>query len=147
MASEEYPKASFYRRIVQAKVFIDNRYADGIDVDNIADEACFSKYHFIREFKKVYGKSPHRYLITVRIEKARQLLQAGQPVSDVCFAVGFESVSSFSGLFKRMTGVTPSGYLEQQQVIKKEMSKIPLKFIPNCFAQQSGWMKTAILEK
>ena len=60
MPPEEYPKASFYRRIVQAKLFIDSRYADSIDIDNIADEACFSKYHFIREFKKVYVKSPHQ---------------------------------------------------------------------------------------
>jgi len=139
MTAEQYPKVYLYRRIVQAKLFIDCNYADNIDLDNIADEAYFSKFHFIRLFKKIYGKTPHQYLIVVRIEKAMQLLRTNQPVSDVCYAVGFESLSSFSGLFKRVVGVTPSAFLTQQQQIRIQILKTPLKFVPGCFAYQNGW--------
>ena len=140
MITEQYPRVYLYQRIVQAKLFIDSNYAGNIDLDNIADEAYFSKFHFIRLFKKIYGKTPHQYLIVVRIEKAMQLLRTNQPVSDVCYAVGFESLSSFSGLFKRVVGVTPSAFLAQQQHIKTQILKNPLKFVPGCFAYQNGWI-------
>jgi AraC-like DNA-binding protein len=135
---ETYPKIYLYKRIVQAKLFIDSKYADNIVIDNIADEAYFSKFHFIRLFKKIYGKTPHQHLITVRIEKAMQLLREDTTVIEVCFAVGFESASSFSGLFKRLTGTSPSAYLLQQQKIKAQILKRPLKFVPNCFAGKKG---------
>ena len=47
----EYPKLYLYRRIVQAKLFIDSHYAGDIDLEQIADEAYFSKFHFCRLFK------------------------------------------------------------------------------------------------
>src|SRR3978361_1150681 len=97
---DQYPKIYLYKRIVQAKLFVDNHFAENLELDNIADEAYFSKYHFIRLFKKMYGRTPHQYLIAVRIEKAVILLKAGTPVTEVCYEVGFESRSSFGRLFK-----------------------------------------------
>jgi AraC-like DNA-binding protein len=141
MINEQYPKIYLYRRLVQAKLFIDAHYADRIDLGNIADEAYFSKFHFIRTFKNIYRKTPHQYLIFVRIEKAMELLKTGAPVSEVCYAVGFESLSSFSGLFKRMVGKTPSEYLIGHQKIKAQIARSPLNFIPGCFAEKSGWLK------
>ncbi|MEX6686815.1 AraC family transcriptional regulator [Danxiaibacter flavus] len=147
MFAEQYPNIYLYRRIVQAKLFIDNNYADTIELDNIADEAYFSKFHFIRLFKRIYGKTPHQYLIAVRIEKALQLLRSLQPVSDVCYSVGFESLSSFSGLFKRIVGISPSLYLAQQQQLQKQINKAPLTFIPGCFAEKNGWLKNSNFEE
>ena len=141
MVNEHYPKLYFYRRLVQAKLFIDAHYADNIDLNNIADEAYFSKFHFIRQFKNTYRKTPHQYLIFVRIEKAMALLKAGVTVSEVCYAVGFESLGSFSGLFKRIVGLSPSAYLAQQQEIKEQVVKSPLSFIPACFAEKYGWLE------
>lgn len=93
METEVYPKVYLYRRIVKAKLFIDLNYADKIDVDNISDEAFFSKFHFIRLFKTIYGKTPHQYLTFVRIEKAQQILkQEGNSVSEACTSVGFDSL-------------------------------------------------------
>jgi AraC-like DNA-binding protein len=140
MINDQYPKIYLYRRLVQAKLFIDTRYADNIDLGNIAGEAYFSKFHFIRKFKNIYSKTPHQYLIFVRIEKAMELLKTGIPVSEVCYAVGFESLSSFSGLFKRIVGISPSTYLVQQQIIKAQIVKSPLSFIPGCFAYKKGWL-------
>jgi AraC-like DNA-binding protein len=140
MASAElYPKVYLYRRIVCAKLFIDEHFAENIDLDNIAEEAAFSKFHFIRLFRSVYYKTPHQYLSLVRIEKAKDLLKTDMPVSDVCYSVGFESVSSFSGLFKRLTGSTPAAFQLQQQQKLKAMANAPLQFIPNCFAEKNGW--------
>jgi AraC-like DNA-binding protein len=141
MTNEQYPKIYLYRRLVQAKLFIDTHYADSIDLDNIADEAYFSKFHFIRTFKNVYRRTPHQYLVFVRIEKAGELLKAGMPVSTVCYSVGFESLSSFSRLFKRVAGITPSGYLLQCQKIKAHIAQSPLTYIPGCFAERNGWLK------
>jgi AraC-like DNA-binding protein len=143
METELYPKFYLYKRIVQAKLFIDKNYFENIDLDNIADEAFFSKFHFIRLFKKIYGKTPHQYLVSVRIEKSMLLLQQNIPVSEVCVAVGFESVSSFSGLFKKVAGLPPSAYLAQHQQIKAQVVKAPLNFIPGCFAEKKGWKKNS----
>ncbi len=144
---DTYPKVYLYRRIVQAKLFIDSHFADNIDLDNIADEAFFSKFHFIRQFKSIYGKTPHQYLTTVRIEKSMDLLRAATPVSEACYAVGFESVASFSGLFKRLVGSTPSAYLAYQQQLKAQMLKAPLKFVPGCFADKNGWTENSNFEE
>ena len=141
MTAEQYPKVYLYRRIVQAKLFIDNNYADKIDLDNISDEAYFSKFHFIRLFKSIYGKTPHQYLKSVRIEKALQLLRSGTTISDACASVGFDSLTSFSGLFKRSVGISPSTYLSQQQQLKTQIKKAPLAFVPGCYAYQHGWLE------
>jgi AraC-like DNA-binding protein len=141
MTQELYPKIYLYRRLVQAKLFIDIHYGEDIDLDNIADEAYFSKFHFIREFKKIYRRTPHQYLIFVRVEKAMELLKADIPVSEACYAVGFESVSSFSGLFKRVSGLSPSSYLARHRQLKAHMQRFPLVYIPGCFAEKKGWLK------
>ena len=141
MTTEHYPKIYLYRRIVQAKLFIDNNYSDKIDLDNISDEAYFSKFHFIRLFKNIYGKTPHQYLTSVRISKATQLLRTDNSVSEVCFSVGFDSLTSFSGLFKRIVGISPSTYLAQQQQKKTQIIKTPFAFVPGCYAYQNGWIE------
>ena len=147
MNEDLYPKVYLYRRIVQSKMFIDDNFDEHIDVECISDQACFSKYHFIRVFKKIYGKTPHRYLSSVRIEKAKQLLKEDISVTGACFAVGFDSVSSFTGLFKRAVGRTPLAYQLQQHHLKAETSKVPLKFIPNCFAVRNGSPKYSNFEE
>ncbi len=144
---EPYPKVYLYRRIVYAKLFIDAHYADNIDLDNIAGEAAFSKYHFIRLFSVTYKKTPYQYLSHVRIEKAKDLLKTDMAVAEVCYAVGFESVSSFTGLFKRLTGSTPAAYQSQQHQKLKAMAKAPLQFIPNCFAEKNGWKANSNFEE
>ncbi len=136
---DNFPKVYLYRRIVYAKLFIDDHFAEDIDLDNIAGEAFFSKFHFIRLFSSIYQKTPHQYLSHIRIEKAKQLLANGMPAVQTCYAVGFESVSSFTGLFKRVTGQTPSAYRLYQQQKVKAMTQTPLNFIPNCFAEKNGW--------
>ena len=140
---EKYPKIYLYKRIVQAKLFIDLNYNKNIDLDNIADEAYFSKFHFIRLFKKIYNYTPHQYLTRVRIEKAQALLKTGKAVNEVCFEVGFDSVSSFTGLFKRIVKESPSQFQKDHFKRQEQIKLTPLQFIPNCFAQNKGWVKNS----
>lgn len=136
-----YPRLYFYRRIVQAKLFIDQHYTENIELYGMADEAHYSRFHFIRKFKEVYQRTPHQYLIFVRIENAMKLLSSGMSVAAVCEAVGFEELSSFSRLFKRRVGINPSVYLSRQQALLKQKSESPLTLVPHCFAYQYGWVK------
>jgi AraC-like DNA-binding protein len=147
MINETYPKIYLYRRIVQAKLFIDSHYAEMIDLDTIADEAFFSKFHFIRLFKNIYTKTPHQYLTTVRIEKAKQLLRTGLPVAGVCYEVGFDSVTSFTGLFKRLVKHSPAAYQKKELKRLADTIEKPLAFIPNCFAESKGWTKNSNIQE
>ncbi|HNP47883.1 MAG TPA: AraC family transcriptional regulator [Bacteroidia bacterium] len=137
----EYPKFYLFRRIVQAKLFIDEQFAGKIDLDQIADEAFFSKFHFTRLFKTVYGITPHQYLTGVRVEHAKLLLQTDIAIADVCYQVGFESTASFTTLFKKSVGTTPAAFRDHYRIRQEEISRTPLNFIPNCFAESKGWTK------
>ena len=134
-----YPKAYFYKKIVAAKLYIDKHYAEPIDVNMIANEACFSKYDFIRQFKKTYGKTPYNYLKMVRLNKAAELLQSSEKsIQDVCFSVGYTSLSSFSGLFKKAYQLSPQKYQALHHDRAKSVQSKPLNYVPGCFIESSG---------
>ncbi|NKQ94654.1 helix-turn-helix transcriptional regulator, partial len=123
---EQYEKIYLYQRIVRAKLFIDNHFADNIDLDNISDQAHFSKFHFIRLFKSIYGKTPNHYLIKVRIDKAKSLLGNGHSVLETSIMVGFDSPTSFTGMFKKVTGQTPSFFQREQDIKRNAIRSNPL---------------------
>lgn len=137
---ELYPKVYLYRRIVRAKLYIDAHFYQSLNVDQISSEASFSKFHFIRLFKKIYLKTPHQYLRDVRLDSAQKLMSNGDmDIESVCLKVGFESVGSFTSLFKRRFGVTPAIYRQSQSEIRKSTQEKPLHYIPGCFAKANGW--------
>ena len=140
MVNHEYPKGYLYKRMVQAKLFIDAHYSEKIDLDDIADEACFSKFHFIRLFRSLYGKTPHQYLTAVRMQHARTLLERNITVTDTCYKVGFESPASFTAAFRTHVKCSPSVYQQQYFARTKAIRSQPLRFIPACFANQYGWL-------
>lgn len=96
--------------VVNTKRYIDTNFDKAISLDLLAHLQLTSKYHLIRVFKKYYGITPRQYLISKRIEKAKKNLKAGKSVSDTCYTIGFESIHSFSNLFKAKTGMSPSMY-------------------------------------
>ena len=112
--SEVYPHDYLCDQIIQAKLYIDKHYADNINLLEISQAAFLSKFHFIRLFRKNYGRTPYQYLTDVRISKAKQLLKSHRTISEVCYSVGFKSITSFTGLFKKITGTTPSEYQKKQ---------------------------------
>lgn len=97
----------------RAHDLIDRDYAEALDLDAMAREAGYSKYHFARTFAMAYGETPRAYLTRRRVERAKNLLRtANLSVTEVCFLVGFESLGSFSSLFRRLVGQSPSAYRE-----------------------------------
>lgn len=135
MQRNEIPKAYLYRQVVQAKLYIENNYDKEINLDLISREAAFSKFHFLRLFRKSFGLTPNQFLTEVRLENAKKLFTQGVSVQDVCWQVGFESLSSFSHLFKRRFGTSPTSYVQLQRNIKEKKIENPLMFIPGCFAE------------
>src|SRR5438132_10289225 len=100
-----------HERLCRARRFIDECYDLPLDLSEISKQACFSRYHFLRLFRNAFETTPHQYLIQRRIEKAKELLRARQlSVTDVCFEVGFESLGSFSSLFRKCVGDAPMNY-------------------------------------
>ena len=90
---------------------IDREYAQPLDVEALARGANLSAGHLSREFKRAYGESPYSYLMTRRIERAMTLLRRGDlSVTEVCFAVGCQSLGTFSTRFTELVGVPPSTY-------------------------------------
>ena len=99
------------RHLLRAKDLADARYAEAIGVDDMAAAAGLSRAHFSREFRRVFGESPHAYLLTRRLERAAALLRGtDRSVAEICLDVGLTSVGSFTTSFRRMFGKTPTEY-------------------------------------
>lgn len=90
---------------------IDREYASPLDVESLARGAHVSAGHLSREFRATYGESPYSYLMTRRIERAMTLLRRGDlSVTEVCFAVGYGSLGTFSTRFSELVGMSPRRY-------------------------------------
>jgi transcriptional regulator GlxA family with amidase domain len=117
------------RHLLRARDLIDGRYAEPLDLGALADAAHVSPRHFSRSFRRTFGETPHQYLLTRRIERARHLLRTTDlQVVEVCLAVGFASVGSFTTTFRRHVGVSPTDYRSRSPQLS------PADRIPLCFA-------------
>lgn len=126
--------ADVYTRIVAAKLYIDEHFREPIDLETISREACISRFHFHRLFTRIYHKTPHQYLTQKRIGLARELLAERQlSVGQICHCVGFESMGSFSDLFKKEIGLGPRLYRNIAWLKNQEAKENPVRFIPGCF--------------
>ncbi len=91
--------------------YIKNHYTENITIDRVCKEVGLSKYHFVREFKKIIGVTPVNYINSLRIEKAKKMLLLGDhKISEIQDMCGFENASYFTALFRRVTGITPSEF-------------------------------------
>jgi AraC-like DNA-binding protein len=99
------------RHLLRARDLADRRYAEPLDVAELARAARLSPAHFSREFARAFGETPHRYLLTRRLERAAALLRStDRSVADICMTVGLRSVGSFTTSFGRMFGLSPTAY-------------------------------------
>lgn len=124
-----------YERIIAAKVFMDENYHAPLNLDEISSKAFLSRFHFHRLFSQVYKKTPHQYLTSKRMEKAKGLLSENKQVTEVCNEVGFESLGSFSVLFKKEIGFAPQYYRNMAWLKKQKALEQPKTVIPHCFIE------------
>ncbi|MBT31652.1 MAG: hypothetical protein CMO01_18505 [Thalassobius sp.] len=104
-------KVSLYKRIAIAKSWMETHFSLPLKLTDLADIAMVNSQHFLRLFKKAYNTTPHQYLTEIRLRQAKRLLtHPTKSVSEVCYEVGFESLSSFSILFKKQTGHSPKKF-------------------------------------
>lgn len=101
------------RHLLRAKDLMDARYREPLDVPALAAAARLSPAHFSREFRRAFGETPHRYLLTRRLERAAALLRNSDlSVTEICLAVGLRSVGSFTTSFGNAFGLSPAAYRE-----------------------------------
>jgi transcriptional regulator GlxA family with amidase domain len=117
------------RHLLRARDLADSRYAEPLDLQALARAAHVSPRHFSRSFRQTFGETPHQYLLTRRIERARHLLRTtDMQVAEVCLAVGFNSVGSFTTTFRDRVGVSPTEY-RRDNGGTSEADRIPLCFV------------------
>ena len=98
----------------RARDHADRHYAEPLDVEVMARAAGLSKFHFHRLFTATYGITPAAYVSQRRVERAQDLLRATNlSVTEVCHAVGFTSLGSFSSRFKEIVGETPREFQQR----------------------------------
>lgn len=111
LKTDEVPQVPSARHLLRARDLADARYAEPIEVADMARAAGLSPAYFSRSFRSAFGETPHRYLLTRRLERAAALLRnTDRTVTDICFLVGLSSVGSFTTSFRRMFGCTPRAY-------------------------------------
>ncbi len=109
-------REELYRRLHRARDFIAASFAEKITLEQVARVACLSPNHLLRTFKQLFRQTPHQYLTERRLRHTEQLLiQTDAPVTDICLTVGFESLGSFSTLFRRHTGLSPDNFRRQKR--------------------------------
>ena len=113
---------------VATKKHLDCHYSNALNLELLARLQLTSKYHLLRVFKKYHGITPRQYLIQKRISKAKCMLRTGKSVTETCYSVGFESIHSFSKLFKNKIGVPPSTYRKAIFDKSKKQKEFTLPF-------------------
>jgi len=170
VASEKYAsmvimlKRHVLLRLCRSRELLQASLDTALAIQEVARRAGISEHHFIRQFAALFGVTPHQYRLQARLEQAKRLLAAGEhSVTQVCMAVGFSSLGSFSDLFARRVGVAPSGYRRQLRTLcsldghldgplDRSLDRpldrrwLPL-LAPSCFSLMAGAAGIAIFEK
>lgn len=115
--------------MLRAKDAMDRAYTEPLDINALADVACCSPAHFIRTFAATFGETPHRYLQRRRVERAMALLGTTDlAVQDVCVAVGWTSLATFTRTFREIVGVTPGRFRAAPPATAAAAASVPTCF-------------------
>lgn len=116
----------------RARDLMDRHFAEPLDLDAMAAAAGFSRYHFARGFRAAFGETPGQYLTRRRVERAQDLLRTAEwTVTEICHAVGFTSLGSFSSTFSQLVGASPTEYRRRHA----DRGALP---VPDCFVMAWG---------
>ena len=126
-------------RLYRSREFLANSFDQRLRLSEAASKACLSPFHYHRMFVRAFGETPHDFLTRLRIERAKCLLARDQlAVTDVCYAVGYESLSSFSTRFRTLVGRSPSEYQRSIRKLFPVPALAVYQFVPACFLQFWG---------
>ena len=133
------------RRLLRAKDRMDAASHEAWPVERLAEVSGVSAAHFARQFKQAFGVPPHRYLLTRRIERATALLRdTDQPIIDIAFQTGWESLGTFGRTFRDITGESPSVVRERARAEAQDLSRVPHCVVS---AAHRPHLTTAVSEK
>src|SRR3982751_49223 len=133
------------RRLLRAKDRMDAASHEEWPITRLASVSGVSEAHFARSFKQAFGLPPHRYLLTRRIERATALLRdTDLAVTDIAFQTGWNSLGTFSRIFRDITGESPSELRARQK-----FGEHALEDVPHCFVSAADRpnLKMAVSEK
>jgi len=99
--------------IRKTRHYIQERFAEGITLNDLAQHVSLSPYYLLRAFRAEVGMPPHTYLESVRVREAQRLIEAGKSLAEVAAEAGFSSQSHMTNRFKKIMGATPGQYAAQ----------------------------------
>ena len=124
-----------FRDLCRARDLLTEIPEHPLSIRDIAREAHMSPFHFIRQFEALFGITPHQFRIQSRLERAKHLLAIGQiSVTEVCMQLGMSSLGSFSDLFARRFGATPSAYRYRARTMVQVAGTLPPQLFPGCLS-------------
>lgn len=104
-AEKSTPSEEYVKRVLE---YIRDNYSQSISLDTLANVCGITKYHLAREFKKYTGQTVFTYVNGLRCKKAEMMISEGKTVTEAAFESGFESISYFSRIYKKLMGISPS---------------------------------------
>lgn len=128
-----------FRRLCRSRDYMADSLGERIKLADAAEVACFSPFHYQRMFGQAFGETPHEFLKRRRLEKAKQLLaSSNREITEVCLEVGYESLGSFSSLFRSTYGMPPQEYRRTLRKLWASAAIPPSRFIPSCYLRFYG---------
>ena len=103
-------KEEVYRRVRKMNHYIQDNYKTNINIEELSQISCLSKFHAIRCYQYIYGISPYQKIQKLRLEDAKQLINLGMPIKDVANETNFTDHRALSKQFKRHFNMTPTEF-------------------------------------
>jgi AraC-like DNA-binding protein len=126
-------------RLCHARDLLRDWEEDPLPVSEVARASGLTRFHFIRLFKAIFGETPHQYRSRAQIEKAKHLLiLTNMSITEICIAVGFCSLGSFSALFSRRAGMSPSEFQRRYRTGPAAEPHLPSSLVPGCLSLMAG---------
>ena len=137
-----------YKKICLGRDYLQEHFSDSFSLTEVAKYSCMSQYHFSRVFTNVFGESPNTFVARLRIEKAKKMLITEKfSIGEICESVGYFSIGSFSSLFRKKVGMSPTQYRRKLWSLSSEPLSYPMQSIPLCYAQNLFGLKDHGMKK